>query len=80
MADVTTELLKARLRRLRLPTMGLGFEGPARAAAANDQTPAELLPRLTEVELASRSANAVALGSRTPDSRWRRTPTPATSA
>ena len=60
MADVTIELLKAQLRQLRLPTMGREFETLARDAAANDQTPAELLLRLTEVELASRSANAVA--------------------
>lgn len=60
MADVTIELLKAQLRQLRLPTMGREFERLARDAAANDQSHAELLLRLTEVELASRSANAVA--------------------
>jgi DNA replication protein DnaC len=60
MADVTIELLKTQLRQLRLPTMGREFERLARDAAANNQTPAELLLRLTEVELASRSANAVA--------------------
>jgi DNA replication protein DnaC len=60
MADVTIELLKTQLRQLRLPTMGREIERLARDAAANNQTPAELLLRLTEVELASRSANAVA--------------------
>src|SRR3954470_12733542 len=60
MADVTIELLKAHLRQLRLPTMGREFERLARDAAAHNQAPAELLLRLTEVELASRSANAVA--------------------
>ena len=60
MADVTTELLKAHFRQLRLPTMGREFETLARDAAASDQTFAQLLLRLTEVELASRAANAVA--------------------
>jgi DNA replication protein DnaC len=60
MADVTIELLKAQLRQLRLPTMGREFETLARDAAATNQTFAQLLLRLTEVELASRSANAVA--------------------
>jgi DNA replication protein DnaC len=60
MADVTIELLKAQLRQLRLPTMGREFERLARDAASADQGFAQLLLRLTEVELASRSANAVA--------------------
>src|SRR3954454_10848301 len=60
MADVTNELLKTHLRQLRLPTMGREFETLARDAAATNQTFAQLLLRLTEVELASRSANAVA--------------------
>lgn len=60
MADVTIELLKTQLRQLRLPTMSREFERLARDAAANNQTAAELLLRLTEAELASRSANAVA--------------------
>jgi DNA replication protein DnaC len=59
MADVTTELLKAHFRQLRLPTMGREFETLARDAAASDQTFAQLLLRLTEVELASRAANAL---------------------
>ncbi len=60
MADVTIELLKAQLRQLRLPTMGREFETLARDAAATNQTFAQLLLRLTEVELSSRAANAVA--------------------
>src|SRR5512135_2281730 len=60
MADVTTELLKAHFRQLRLPTMGREFETLARDAAASNQTFAQLLLRLTELELASRAANAVA--------------------
>ena len=60
MSDVTTELLKAHFRQLRLPTMGREFETPARDAAATNQTFAQLLLRLTEAELSSRAANAVA--------------------
>ena len=59
MADVTIELLKAQLRQLRLPTMGREFETLARDAAATNQTFAQFLLRLTEVELASRAASAV---------------------
>ena len=60
MADVTTELLKAQLRQLRLPTMGREFETLARDAAATNQTFTQFLLRLTELELAARAANAVA--------------------
>jgi DNA replication protein DnaC len=60
MADVTTELLKAQFRQLRLPTMGREFEKLARDAAASNQTFTQFLLRLTEIELAARSANAVA--------------------
>jgi DNA replication protein DnaC len=60
MADVTTELLKTQLRQLRLPTMGREFEKLARDAAGANQTFAQFLLRLTELELATRAANAVA--------------------
>src|SRR5512135_2770093 len=60
MADVTTELLKAHFRQLHLPTMGREFEKLARDAAASNQTFAQLLLRLTEIELAACAANAVA--------------------
>src|SRR6516162_10102746 len=60
MADVTTELLKPHFRQLRLPTMGREFEKLARDAAATNQTFTQLLLRLTELELATRAANAVA--------------------
>ena len=60
MADVTTELLKTHLRQLRLPTMGQEFEKLSRDAAASNQTFTQFLLRLTEIELAARSANAVA--------------------
>ena len=59
MADVTTELLKTQLRQLRLPTMGREFEKLARDAASSNQTFTQFLLRLTELELATRTANAV---------------------
>jgi DNA replication protein DnaC len=60
MADVTTELLKTQLRQLRLPTMVREFERLARDAASSNQTFAQFLLRLTELELAARATNAVA--------------------
>jgi DNA replication protein DnaC len=60
MADVTTELLETHFRQLRLPTMGREFETLTRDAAATNQTFAQFLLRLTEIELAARAANAVA--------------------
>jgi DNA replication protein DnaC len=60
MTDVTIDLLKTHLRQLRLPTMGQEFEKLARDAAATNQTFTQFLLRLTEIELAARSANAVA--------------------
>src|SRR5450755_2763562 len=60
MADVTTELLKSQLRQLRLPTMGREFERLARDAASSNQTFAQFLLHLTELELAARATNAVA--------------------
>jgi DNA replication protein DnaC len=60
MADVTIELLKVQLRQLRLPTMGREFEKLTRDAAASNQTFTQFLLSLTELELATRSANAVA--------------------
>jgi DNA replication protein DnaC len=53
-------LLKAQFRQLRLPTMGKEFEKLARDAAAANQTFAQFLLRLTEIELAARASNAVA--------------------
>jgi DNA replication protein DnaC len=60
MADITTELLKAQFRQLRLPTMGREFEKLARDAASTNQTFEQFLLRLTEIELSARAANAVA--------------------
>jgi DNA replication protein DnaC len=59
MANVTSELLKAQFRQLRLPTMGQEFERLARDAASTNQTFEQFLLRLTEIELSARAANAV---------------------
>jgi DNA replication protein DnaC len=59
MANVTTELLKAQFRQLRLPTMGQEFERLARDAASTNQTFEQFLLKLTEIELSARAANAV---------------------
>ena len=60
MADVTIELLKTHFRQLRLPTMSQEFEKLARDAAATNQTFVQFLLGLTEIELETRAANAVA--------------------
>jgi DNA replication protein DnaC len=60
MADVTVELLRSHFRQLRLPTMGREFEKLARDAAASNQNCIQFLMRLTELELATRAANAIA--------------------
>ena len=60
MAEVTIDLLKTHFRQLRLPTMGADFEKLARDAAATNPTFVPFLLRLTELELATRAANAVA--------------------
>src|SRR5437762_1724534 len=59
MADVIIESLRVQLRQLRLPTMGREFEKLARDATAGNQTFIQFLLRLTELELATRAANAV---------------------
>jgi DNA replication protein DnaC len=59
MADATIELLKTQLRQLRLSTMGREFERLSRDAASSNQTFAQFLLRLTELELATRAGNAV---------------------
>ncbi|MCA9199074.1 MAG: IS21-like element helper ATPase IstB [Pirellulaceae bacterium] len=52
-------LLKTNLKQLRLPTMLAEFEKLAREAAETNQDYLEFLLRLTELELTSRSANAL---------------------
>jgi DNA replication protein DnaC len=60
MGDATIDLLKANFRQLRLPTMSREFERLARDATATNQNYFQFLFRLTEAELATRAANAVA--------------------
>ena len=60
MADVTIELLRTHFRQLRLPTMGQEFERLGCDAAATNQTFVQFLLGLTEIELETRAANAVA--------------------
>lgn len=53
-------LLRATLRALRLPAILAEFEKLAREAAAADEGYEQYLLRLTELEVAARSANALA--------------------
>jgi DNA replication protein DnaC len=53
-------LLRNNLKTLRLPTMLAEFEKLAREAAAADENYDQYLLRLTELEVAQRSANALA--------------------
>ena len=52
-------LLKTNLKLLRLPTISAEFEKVAREAATNNQDYEQYLLSLTELEVASRSANAL---------------------
>ena len=52
-------LLKANLKQLRLPTMLAEFEKLAREAAAANEDYQQYLLRLTELEVATRQANAL---------------------
>ena len=56
MTDATTELLKARLKQLRLPAMVQELEKLSREAASSNQSHEHFLLQLTEVELAARAA------------------------
>jgi DNA replication protein DnaC len=60
MTQPTALLLKANLKQLRLPTMAAEWEKLAREAAARDEPYEAYLLRLTELEVATRSANALA--------------------
>jgi DNA replication protein DnaC len=60
MTQATALLLKANLKQLRLPTMLAEHDKLAREAAANNETFDSYLLRLTELEVAARSANALA--------------------
>src|SRR6202163_2277187 len=59
MSDNGNLLLRANLKQLRLPAMGAEFEKLAREAAAANEGYEQYLLRLTELEVAARSANAV---------------------
>jgi DNA replication protein DnaC len=59
-ADAMADLLKAHFRQLRLPIMGREFERMARDAAATSQSFVQFLLALTQAELATRDANAIA--------------------
>ncbi len=52
-------LLKANLKQLRLPTVAAEFEKLAREAAEADEGYEQYLLRLTELEVATRSSNAL---------------------
>ena len=60
MTRPTALLLRADLKQLELPTMLAECEKLAREAAANNQPYDDYLLRLTELEVAARSANALA--------------------
>jgi DNA replication protein DnaC len=59
MSQATPLLLKVNLKQLKLPTMLAEHEKLAREAADADEPYDSYLLRLTEVELATRSANAL---------------------
>jgi DNA replication protein DnaC len=60
MMDPTTESLKGQLKQLRLPAMVQELEKLSREAAAANQNYEQFLLQLTEIELAARTANALA--------------------
>ncbi len=60
MTDTTPLLLKTNLKQLKLPTMLAEWEKLAREAASRDESYDAYLLRLTELEVATRSANAMA--------------------
>lgn len=59
MPENHTLLLKANLKQLRLPTVAAEFEKLAREAAEADEGYEQYLLRLTELEVATRSTNAL---------------------
>lgn len=60
MTETTPLLLKANLKQLKLPTMLAEHEKLAREAAGRDEPYDGYLLRLTELEVATRTANAIA--------------------
>jgi len=59
MADQAMLLLKTNLKQLRLPTISAEFEHLAREAAERNQRYEAYLLQLTELEVASRTSNAL---------------------
>ena len=59
MSDPASLLLKSNLKQLRLPTIGAEFEKLAREAATANENYEQYLLRLTEVEVAARSAKGL---------------------
>ena len=59
MPEPQTMLLKSNLKHLRLPTMSAEFTKLAREASAANEEYEQYLLRLTELEVAARSANAL---------------------
>src|SRR5260370_42189066 len=57
MSDPNLLLVKSNLKQLRLPAMSAEFEKLAREAAAANENYEQYLLRLTELEVAARSAN-----------------------
>ena len=60
MSDPNALLLKANLRQLKLPTMVAEHDQLAREATTRNESYEAYLLRLTEVEVATRTANAIA--------------------
>ena len=60
MTETTPMLLKANLKQLKLPTMLAEHDKLAREAAGRDEPYDSYLLRLTELEVATRTANAIA--------------------
>jgi DNA replication protein DnaC len=60
MTDPTTLLLRTNLKTLKLPTMLAEHEKLARDAASRDESYEAYLLTLTELEVATRTANAIA--------------------
>ncbi|MFO0803430.1 MAG: IS21-like element helper ATPase IstB [Gemmataceae bacterium] len=60
MSETNAMLLKANLRQLKLPTMHAEWEKLAREAADRDEPYDAYLLRLTELEVAARTSNAIA--------------------
>src|SRR5580704_6035465 len=59
MSETNALLVKANLKQLRLPAMHAEFEKLAREALAANESYEQYLLRLTELEVAARSANVL---------------------